>query len=57
MPELLVPVCSLGYHDQHRQPESPIEDTLVVLTDAEREWYRQLRRWADGDRTLARSAA
>ena len=50
MPELLVPVCSLGYHDQHRQPESPIEDTLVVLTDAEREWYRRFPRFADQGR-------
>lgn len=50
MPELLLPVCSAVYYDQPRQPESPIEDTLVVLTGAEREWYRRFPRFADQGR-------
>jgi len=54
MPELLLPVCSRGYHDQHHRPGSRVEDTLIVLTGAEREWVRRFPRFEEQGRTATK---
>jgi len=54
MRDLLVPVCSRGYHDQHRRPRSRAADTFVVLTGADRDWYRSYSRFGERARSPAK---
>ena len=40
MPEILLPVCSPAYRDQAaRQAADSAGDTLIHLSDGERDWY------------------
>jgi DNA-binding transcriptional LysR family regulator len=53
MPELLLPLCSPAYRDQHAsQPASGGEDTIVTLTGADRGWYRQFPGFAEQGRRV-----
>lgn len=54
MPEILLPVCSPGYAEQARA-QSQDGDTLMNLSDGERDWHRRFASFQRNGRRVART--
>lgn len=54
MPEILLPVCSPGYAEQARS-QSQDGDTLMNLSDGERDWHRRFASFQRNGRRVART--
>lgn len=53
MPEILLPVCSPGY-SEHARATPQDGDTLMNLTDGERDWHRRFASFQRSGRRVAR---
>jgi DNA-binding transcriptional LysR family regulator len=53
MPEILLPVCSPGYAGMAR-PQAQDGDTLMNLSDGDRDWHRLFASFRDNGRRVAR---